>query len=81
MRVHNLCIVALGVAAIAVVPRGAVQAGDQYQVTVVADDTNATAFTIAKPGSKVVIKPSSKPGDGGIVLQLLLKSVDCPSRQ
>jgi hypothetical protein len=56
-----------------------VQAGDQYQVTVVADDTNTTAFKIAKAGSKVVIKPSSKPGDGGVVVQLLLKSVDCPS--
>jgi len=79
MRVHNLCVVALGVAAVAAVPRGAVQAGDQYQVTVVADDTNSTAFTIAKPGSKVVIKPSSKAGDGGVTVQLLLKSVDCPS--
>ena len=79
MRVRNLCVVALGVAAMAAIPRGAVQAGDQYQVTIAADDTNATAFKIAKPGSKVVIKPSTKPADGGVVVQLLLKSVDCPS--
>jgi len=56
-----------------------VQAGDQYQATIVADDTNSTDFKIAKPGSKVVIKPSTKPADGGVVLQLLLKSVDCPN--
>jgi hypothetical protein len=79
MKVHNLCVVALGVAAFAAVPRGAVQAGDQYQATIVADDTNSTAFTIAKPGSKLIIKPSSKPADGGIVVQLVLKNVDCPS--
>jgi hypothetical protein len=56
-----------------------VHAGDQYQATIVADDTNSTAFTIAKPGSKVIVKPSSKPGDGGVLVQLILKNVDCPS--
>lgn len=79
MRAHNLCVAVLSLAAVVAVPRGAVHAGDQYQATIVADDTNSTAFTIAKPGSKLIIKPSSKPADGGIVVQLVLKNVDCPS--
>ena len=79
MRVRNLCAVAFGMAAIAGIPRGPVHAGDVYQATIVADDTNSTSFTIAKPGSKVVVKPSSKAGDGGAVVQLVLKNVDCPS--
>jgi len=78
MNARRILTVAIGLAAIAGLPRGPVHAGDQVQATIVADDTNATAFTIIKPGSKIVVKPSSKPGDGGIVLQLLLKNVDCP---
>ncbi len=79
MRVRNLCLFAFGVAAVAGLPRGPVHAGDQYQATLVKDDTNPTAFTIAKPGSKIIIKPSTKPGDGGVLVQLILKNIDCPS--
>jgi hypothetical protein len=79
MRVRNVCIVALGVAAVAGLSKGRAYAGDQYQATIVADDTNTTDFTIAKPGSKIIIKPSSKPGDGGVLLQMVLKNVDCPA--
>ena len=79
MRVWKVCRVALWVVAFAGLPNGRVYAGDQYQCTIIADDTNSTAFTIAKPGSKVVVKPSNKPTDGGVVLQLILKNVDCPS--
>ena len=79
MRVRNLCLFAFGVAAVAGLPSRPVHAGDQYQATLVADDTNATAFTIVKSGSKVKIKPSTKPGDGGVVVQMILKNVDCPA--
>jgi len=78
MSARRILAVVVGMAAIAGLPTGPAQAGDQYQATIVADDTNATAFAIAKPGSKIIIKPSSKPADGGIVVQLLLKNVDCP---
>jgi len=77
-KVRKVWMVALGVVAVAGLPSSRAYAGDQYQATIVKDDTNATKFTIAKPGSKLVIKPSSKPGDGGVLLQLILKNVDCP---
>lgn len=79
MSIRHLCTFAVALAAVAAIPRGPVHAGDQYQATIVADDTNSTAFTIAKPGSKVSVKPSSKPADGGAVVQLVLKNVDCPN--
>jgi hypothetical protein len=79
MSVRSLCMFTIAAIAIVALSRGAAQAGDKYQATIVADDTNSTAFTIAKPGSKIIIKPSNKPADGGIVVQLVLKNVDCAS--
>jgi hypothetical protein len=80
MRVRNLCTVALGVAAVACIANGRAYAGDQYQCTIVGEDTNnTTGFTIAKPGSKLIIKPSTNPADNGVLIQLVLKNVDCPT--
>lgn len=79
MRVRKLCLVALGVAGVACLPPDRVYAGDQYQATIVGDDTNTTAFTIGKPGSKLIVKPSTTPGDNGVLVQLVLKNVDCPT--
>jgi hypothetical protein len=54
-------------------------AKDKYQASIVGEPSNATPYTLLKPGSKIKISPSTKPGDGGIVFQLLLKNVDCPT--
>lgn len=52
--------------------------GDKYQSTVVESSPNVTGFSIAGPGSKVLIKPSSNAGRGGVQIKLGLKNVDCP---
>lgn len=57
---------------------GVAHARDKYQSTIVEESNNTTPFKLLKPG-KIKIFPSTKPGDGGIVFQLLLKKVDCPT--
>jgi hypothetical protein len=57
----------------------AARAADKYSASIVEYSFNVTNFHLAAPGSKVKIKPSIKPGDGGIVAQLNLKFVDCPA--
>jgi len=73
----------VAVAALVLLPVRTAQAGYQYQSTIVAETTqngNTTDFKLTKPGSsKVVIKPSSKSGDGGTVIQMVLTGVDCPA--
>jgi hypothetical protein len=58
-------------------PTAAAQAGDKYQSTVVETASNPSDFHLTKHG-KISFKPSTKPGDGGIVTQLNLKGIDCP---
>jgi len=81
MRVREMCVVVFGAAAVAGLPKGPVQAGDQYQSTIVAEEaaTNTSDFGIAKPGSKFVIKPSTKAGDSGVTMQMVLANVNCPN--
>ena len=57
---------------------GTAEAKDKYSATVVENSANTTDFHLLQGGSKIQIKPSDKPGDGGIVTQLNLKFVDCP---
>src|SRR4051794_23741025 len=52
------------------------RAGDKYQSTVVNTSPNSTNFVLGKHG-KIGIIPSIKPGDGGVVTQLVLTNVDC----
>jgi hypothetical protein len=56
---------------------GPARSGDKYQSTVVEASPNVTAFSLAAPGSKVLIKPSGHAGDGGVQIKLDLKNVDC----
>jgi hypothetical protein len=65
-------------AVLVALPIRAAQARDLYQSTIVEDADNGSGFHLLKSGSKVKIKPSTKAGEGGFVLQLLLKHVDCP---
>ena len=62
-------------------------AADLYSVTVVPEPGTTSPFAIGKVskgvftvgsnGSKVLIKPSTKAGDGGLTIQLTMKNVDC----
>lgn len=56
-----------------------VQAKDKYQSTIVEEFNNSTDFSFTKSGSKVKFQPSTKDGDGGVVTQLNVKFIDCPS--
>ena len=57
---------------------GSALGADKYQSTVVEASPNVTGFSLAAPGSKVFIKPSSHAGDGGVQIKLGLKNIDCP---
>lgn len=75
-RVLGLALLPAAVGLLLTVPA---LAADKYQATIVEDGTNTTDFSFTKGGSKVSIKPSTKPGDGGIVTQLNAKFIDCPA--
>jgi hypothetical protein len=84
MKLRSL-VAAVSVGMMFVLPEA--QAGDQYNVTVVPEPATTSpfalgkvskgVFTVQSNGSKVVIKPSTKNGDGGLTIQLILKNVDC----
>jgi hypothetical protein len=82
--------VAVVAVALTFVP-AATTAGDKYDLTLVPEPGTSSPFALGKVvkgefvvqsnGSKVVIKPSTKAGDGGVVIQLVLKNVDCATYQ
>jgi len=86
MRVRNAVTVALAAGALVGLSRDTAHAGDQIQATIVnvdentdTDTSNDLPFKLLKPGSKIVVKPSFKPGDGGVTMQLIMKNIDCPA--
>lgn len=50
----------------------------KYAASIVESQINPTNFSFDKEKSKVQIKPSGKAGDGGFVIQLNAKFIDCP---
>jgi hypothetical protein len=78
MKRHNaLWVLAAALPLLALRPA---YAGFQYQSTIVAENaaSNTTDFKLTKPGTgKIKIKPSTKAGQGGTTIQMVLKGVDC----
>ncbi len=88
MQLRQICSV-LAASATAVFALRMAWAGDVFNVTVVPEPNTTSPFAIGtvskgvfmarSNGSTVIIKPSSKDGDGGLTIQLTLKNVDCAS--
>lgn len=53
-------------------------AGDQLQTTILPSLSPNPRYALSKRG-KFKVKPSNKLGEGGILLQLTLSGIDCPS--
>ena len=72
---RSVLVLAAGV----VLPLATAHAGDMYQCSVIHDPSGSSDFMLTKPGNKIKIVPSpaSMPGTG-MVMQLILKNVDCP---
>ncbi len=80
MRIEKVLLVGLVLAVGALFLASPVQAKDKYQCSVIEVATNPTNFTwvAGTNKSKMKISPSYKDGDGGMVMQLGLKALDCP---
>jgi len=87
MKFRHPCNVVAAVSVATVCAARLAWAGDMYSVTIVPEPGTTSPFAIGKVskgvftvgsnGSKIVIKPSTKAGDGGMTIQLTLKNVDC----
>ena len=79
MRSSFIAIVA-GLALVASAPMAEAQfkGAGKYAAGIVEFEANTSDFSFDKEKSKVQIKPSKKDGDGGFVIQLNAKFIDCP---
>lgn len=80
MRSSLIAFVA-GAAVIVIGPpaEGQFKGAGKYAASIVEFQANTSDFSFDKEKSKVQIKPSKKDGDGGFVIQLNAKFIDCPS--
>ncbi len=88
MQTRSRWYFALLVAAGVVLPLAIAHAGDKYSCTLVQEvgppGPNTSDFALLKPGNQITIAPAKPklgppPSAPGLVMQLILKNVDCPA--
>ena len=82
MKVRRTFWAAVLVGAVVCLPLRKAHAGAQYQSTITEDSSNTSSTHLSKPSGadKIVLKPSKKKGDGGFVIQLVAKDINCGSQ-